>query len=380
MTHTPCYLDYAATTPIKPDVVNAVTQAMGTHGNASSVHGFGRDARNKVEVARSYLAARYNVKSAQVIFTSGATEANNTALHAFKHHPMIVSAIEHPSVMQPALGFTQPRIMNVGSDGVVNINHLEELLKESPQALVSIMLVNNETGVIQPVKEVVALARNYGAVVHCDASQGAGRIPVDVRDLGVDMLSLSAHKLGGPQGVGALIVAEHVTLEPFITGGSQEARRRGGTENVAGIVGFGEAVRGLDADLAMAGEWGMWRDTFETMIRNHVPDAMVWGGNAPRVCALSCITMPGVRHDTQLMAFDLGGFSVSSGAACSSGTVRSSPVLKAMGVDETRAASAIRVSFGWGTRPQELENLAQCWLELYQRRGNIIAAQDRVYG
>lgn len=374
MNATPFYLDYAATTPIKPEVVAAMVQAMEAHGNASSVHGFGRAARDNVEKARAQLSARYNAKPAQIIFTSGATEANNTALRSFKARPMIVSAIEHPSVMQTAITQASPQIINVTADGVINLNHLSDLLKANPQALVSIMLVNNETGVIQPVKEAVALAKQYGAVVHCDAVQGAGRMAVDFKDLGVDMLSLSAHKLGGPQGVGALIVADNIKLEPFMTGGSQEARRRGGTENVAGIAGFGRAVSLLDADIAKQGEWAAWCDAFEAKISAEVPEAMVFGTVSKRVAAISCIAMPGVRNDTQLIAFDLGGFAVSSGAACSSGKVQPSPVLKAMGVDEVMATSAIRVSFGWGTTSLELEKLAQNWLELYQRCSKTKAA------
>lgn len=374
MSQTPFYLDYAATTPIKPEVVKAVAQAMEAHGNASSVHGFGRAAREKIEKARTQLGARYNAKPTQIVFTSGATEANNTALQAFAQRPMIVSAIEHPSVMQTALTLAQPNIVKVTGDGIINLNHLEELLKANPQAFISIMLVNNETGVIQPVKEAARLAKQYGAVVHCDAVQGAGRIVVDFKDLGVDMLSLSAHKLGGPQGVGALIVAEPVKLEPLILGGSQESRRRGGTENVAGIVGFGHAVELIDADLEQAGEWVKWRGMFEMLITGRVPQAKVFGADAPRVASISCITMPGVRNDTQLMAFDLAGLAVSSGSACSSGKVQPSPVLKAMGADEAEATSAIRVSFGWGTSIAELEKLAEAWLNLYQRSSKTKAA------
>ena len=374
MNATPFYLDYAATTPIKPEVIDAVSLVMKTHGNASSVHGFGRTAREYVENARRQLSARYHAKPSQIVFTSGATEANNTALQAFKQRPMIISAIEHPAVTQTALAIGQPIILKVSSDGVINLNHLEELLKANPQAFVSVMLVNNETGVIQPVKEATTLAKQYGAVVHCDAVQGAGRMAVDFKDLGVDMLSLSAHKLGGPQGVGALIVADNIKLEPFMMGGSQEARRRGGTENVAGIVGFGHAVSLLDADFAVTAQWEAWREGFEAKIRAAAPTAIIVGAKSLRVCAISCITMPGVRNDTQLMAFDLAGLAVSSGAACSSGKVQPSPVLKAMGINEADATSAIRVSSGWGTEPQELEKLAQSWIELYQRCSKTIAA------
>lgn len=376
MSNTPIYLDYAATTPVKPEVIKAMTQALESHGNASSVHGFGREARHKVEGARAVIAKRYNVKPSQLTFTSGATEANNMALYSFNGHgfagrPNIISAIEHPSVMQTA---TAPHIVRVNADGVIDLNHLQAVLKANPQSFVSVMLVNNETGVIQPVKEAAALAKQYGAIMHCDAVQGAGRMTVDFKDLGVDMLSLSAHKLGGPQGVGALICSEGVKLSPFMTGGSQESRKRAGTENVAGIVGFGRAVELIDVDLEHTGEWVKWRGMFEMLITQRVPQAKVFGADAPRVAAISCITMPGVRNDTQLMAFDLAGLAVSSGSACSSGKVQPSPVLKAMGADEAEATSAIRISFGWGTSIAELEKLAESWLNLYQRSNKTRAA------
>lgn len=371
MSTEPVYLDYAATTPVKPEVIKAMTQALESHGNASSVHGFGREARHKVEGARAVIAKRYNVKPSQVTFTSGATEANNMALHGFAGRPNIISAIEHPSVMQTA---TAPHIVRVNADGVIDLNHLEDVLKANPQSIVSVMLVNNETGVIQPVKEAAALAKQYGAIMHCDAVQGAGRMAVDFKDLGVDMMSISAHKLGGPQGIGALICGEAIKLAPFITGGSQEARKRAGTENVAGIVGFGRAVELIDADLEQTSEWVKWRGMFEMLITQRVPQAKVFGADAPRVAAISCITMPGVRNDTQLMAFDLAGLAVSSGSACSSGKVQPSPVLKAMGADEGEATSAIRISFGWGTSIAELEKLAESWLNLYQRSSKTRAA------
>lgn len=370
------YLDYAATTPVKPEVKAVVGEAMALHGNASSVHGFGRAAREQVEGARSILAARYKVKPAQVVFTSGATEANNTALQAFRNLPQLVSAIEHPSILQTALNVSDnPQLIRVDGSGVINLNHLEELLKAVNQpVLVSIMLVNNETGVIQPVAEAAALAKRYGAIFHCDAVQGAGRIQIDFTALGVDMLSLSAHKLGGPQGVGALLLRDGLSMPSFVHGGTQEMRRRAGTENVAGVAGFGKAVSLIDADLARQNEWAGWRSAFEQRIKAAVPEAIIFGVSSPRVAALSCIAMPNVRNDTQLMAFDLAGLAVSSGSACSSGKVQPSPVLKAMQFDEQTAMSAIRVSFGWASQAGELEKLAEKWIELYQRTAKTRAA------
>ncbi|NDE91246.1 MAG: cysteine desulfurase [Alphaproteobacteria bacterium] len=363
------YLDYAATAPVKPQVITVIADALACHGNASSVHGFGRSAREKVEHARHAIAKRYHVKPGQVVFTSGATEANNTVLNAYRNRPMIISGIEHASVRQTAQALGTPHVIAVDGNGLININHLEELLKANPQSVVSIMLVNNETGVMQPVREAAALAKKYGAVVHCDATQGAGRMVVDFKGLGVDMMSLSAHKLGGPQGVGALIIADGHKLSPLIFGGSQESRMRAGTENVAGIAGFGRAVELIDEDLAKTELWASWRDAFEARLKAAVQEVTVFGANAARVAAISLVAMPGVRNDTQLMAFDLAGFAVSSGSACSSGKVTVSPVLQAMGMGDELTLSSIRVSFGWGTSAGELENLAQSWIQLYQRSG-----------
>lgn len=359
------YLDYSASAPLKAAAGKAMLEAMEEAGNASSVHQFGRKQRQIVDASRATLAHQVGVKPEQVVFTGSATEANNMAISGLNGHRLIVSAIEHPSILQAAANAS---LIRTGADGLINLNHLEELLKVSDApTLVSVMLVNNETGVIQPVEEVVKLARTYGALVHCDGVQALGRLPLNFKTLGVDMLSLSAHKIGGPQGVGALILREKLSIEALIKGGGQEMRRRAGTENVAGIAGFAAAMETIAEDLAKADEWAGWRDAMEGTIRTQAPEAVVIGQNAPRVSSISAIAMPGVKSETQLMAFDLAGYAVSAGSACSSGKVQASPVLKTMGLSDEIATGTIRISFGWGSVSQELTGFARSWLAFYEK-------------
>jgi cysteine desulfurase len=274
---------------------------------------------------------------------------------------LLVSGVEHDSVLRAAAG---TETITVDRHGVVELAALEGLLTTSSEpALVSVMLANNETGVIQPITEVVRLARAAGALVHCDAVQAAGKMPIDLHGLGVDYLSVSAHKLGGPPGVGALAVRSGVPFVGDRRGGGQESNRRAGTENVAGIVGFGAAAVEARAGLAMEG----LRDRLEVALRAIAPDAAIHGAGAPRLCNTVCVSMPGVRADTQVMAFDLAGIGVSAGAACSSGKVQRSTVLAAMGVDPAEAKAAIRVSLGWNSVQDDIERLIEAWQELYIR-------------
>ncbi len=351
----PVYLDYAASAPLKAGVKAAMVSAMDRFGNASSVHAFGRQQRAKTDAARAMIAQTLNVKDSQIVFTGGATEANNMALHSQPDRRIITSAIEHPSVLQA--GGEQ---VGVDANGTINLNHLESLLKASP-ALVSLMLVNNETGVIQPIAEAAKLVHAAGGLLHVDAVQAFGKLPVDFQALEADMLSLSAHKIGGPQGVGALVVRDKLAMEPFMRGGGQEQRRRAGTENVVGICGLAAAFESLGEDLARAPEWAGWRDAMEQTMLKAAPDVTIFGQKSKRVATISCIAMPGMKNETQLMAFDLAGYAVSSGSACSSGKVQASHVLKAMNVPEQIAMNAIRTSFGPGTVSQDLTGFAQVW-------------------
>ncbi len=361
------YLDYNATAPVRPAAAAAVAEALALTGNASSVHGFGRRVRARIEEAREAVAQLVGARPEQVVFTSGGTEANNQALARAAGGRTLVSAGEHDSILQAAPEAAQ---VPLDLEGTIDLTALGDLLAAPPApALVSIMLANNETGVIQPVAEAARMARAAGAVVHCDAVQAAGKVPLDFGDLGVDLMSLSAHKLGGPQGVGALVVAEESGLAPLLRGGGQERRRRPGTENVIGIAGFGAAAREAARDLAAFAGLARWRDRLEEGVRALAPAARLFGAGAPRLANTACFALPGLRAETQIMALDLAGVAVSAGAACSSGKVQPSHVLRAMGADEETADCAIRVSLGWASEAADVEAFLEAWGALLRRTG-----------
>ncbi len=364
----PGYLDYNATAPMRPQVRAAMMEATEVVGNPSSVHRFGRTCRRMLETAREDVAGLIGCTPGDVVFTSGGTEANCLALMGLPGGDRLVSAIEHESVLAAAEGADR---IPVTSSGLVDLSWLERRLAAdlTAPALVSIMLVNNETGVIQPVAEAAALARRAGALVHCDAVQAAGRIDIDMMALGVDLLSLSSHKLGGPQGVGCLVVRPTLPLRPMMVGGGQELRRRAGTENLAGVVGFGVAAQlaAAERNLASAVRLGDLRDRLEQGVQALTPLVQVVGAHAPRVANTSCFALPGLSSETQIMALDLAGIGVSAGAACSSGKVTPSHVLTAMGYDATSAKSAIRVSLGWASTDDDVLRFLDAWSALIRR-------------
>ncbi len=372
MTLAPVYLDHNATTPLKPAVVAAVTAALGCVGNPSSVHRFGRCARRQVEDAREAVAALVGAAPAQVIFTASATEANNLALRGLMpHRRVLMSATEHDSVVGAV---EEAERVPVGDSGVIDLAALERALaRDTRPALVAVMLANNETGVIQPIAKVARIAHAHGALLLCDAAQAAGKIAVDKAELGCDLLTLSAHKLGGPQGAAALVVADHVMLTPLTRGGGQERGRRAGTENVAAIAGFGVAARLAAEDLPRMAALARLRDRLEATLRSVAP-VQVFGADAPRLPNTSCVTMPQVGAESQIMALDLAGVAVSAGAACSSGKVRASRVLTAMGVAPAVAGTAIRVSLGWPTAEADVERFIEVWTGLWSRLGAVRAA------
>jgi cysteine desulfurase len=359
----PAYLDHNATSPLRPAALDAMVEALRAGGNPSAVHSSGRKARSVVEAARRQVGALVGCLPGEVVFTSGGTEANNLALRGSGRRRVLVSAVEHDSVLKAS---PDAEIIPVDGEGVIDLQALEQTLSLSDEpALVSVMLANNETGVIQPIGEVLRLARRFGALVHCDAVQAAGKLGFDIHGLGVDYLSLSAHKVGGPTGVGALIVSGGAPLATDRHGGSQEANRRAGTENVAGIAGFGAAAEAAQSGLSVA----PLRNRLEAALRHLAPSARVFGAGAPRLDNTSCISMPGVKAETQVVALDLAGVCVSAGAACSSGKVQRSSVLDAMGVEPAEAASAIRVSLGWNSESGDIDRLIAAWRDLYIRAG-----------
>jgi cysteine desulfurase len=353
------YLDHNATSPLRQAARTAMHAALELHGNASSIHGEGRAARASLDASREALARALGVLAPMVVFTSGGSEANNLALKGAPAARVIVSAVEHPSVIEAAKASGKPvEILPVDGEGIIDLAALDRLLQSGPTALVAVMLANNETGVVQPLREVSALARKHGALVHCDAVQAFGKIAVNVGLLGVDTLSVSAHKLGGPVGAGALIIRDGLALEALIQGGGQELRRRAGTENVAAIAGFAAAAQEKRLEIRHL------RDELEKRLEGVV----VFGLAAERLPNTSCFALPGLSAETALMALDLAGIAVSSGSACSSGKVAKSHVLAAMGVAPDLAGNAIRVSLGWNTQAQDIEQFIAAWSRLAARR------------
>ncbi len=360
---TPVYLDWNASAPLAEPARAAMAHAFGIAGNPSSVHAAGRAARKLVEDARTAIAQAAGAPDARVVFTGSGTEANALALNGFAPAECLVSAIEHDCVWTTLSGAA---VIPVTRAGTVDLTALERLIAERRPKLVAVMLANNETGAIQPVAEIARLARAGGARVHCDAVQAFGRMPVDFAGLGVDTMALSAHKIGGPQGVGALVARKGAVLAPIFAGG-QEQGLRAGTHNVAGIAGFGAAAR------TMAPMAPLLRDGLESRLREAYVGCTIHAADAPRLPNTSCIGLPGVPAETQVMALDLAGFAVSAGAACSSGKVKASRTLAAMGAG-TGAGEAIRVSLGPATTQDEIDAFARAWIALARRLAPVPAA------
>lgn len=359
------YFDHNATTPVRAEVADAMAGALVLGGNASSVHGAGRQARQLVEEAREIIAELVGASPAQIVFTSGGTEANNLVLRGTECDHILVSAVEHNSVLDAADNI---EIVPVDGNGVIDLTALTSRLSEiDGQVLISVMLANNETGVIEPIAEIVRIAKEHGALVHTDAIQALGKVNVDWGDLGVDFISLSAHKIGGPQGVGAIVINEEIPLKPILRGGGQERSRRAGTENVPGIVGFGAAAKLIAGELDQISKTQDLRDRMEASIKAKCSDAVIFGESIDRLPNTSCVSMPGVTSETQVMKFDLEDYMVSAGSACSSGKVQASHVLKAMGVDEETASTAIRISLGFGNNSNDVDAFVSQWEKIYAR-------------
>jgi cysteine desulfurase len=370
------YFDWNATTPLRPEAVSALQSALSLGGNPSSVHAEGRAARRVVEQAREQVAALVAARSADVFFTSSGTEANMLALTPAietrnERQPrgkLLMSAVEHSSVRAGGR-FPREAIADlpVDADGRVDLGALKDAVRQASRPLVSIMLANNETGVLQPVAEAAAIVHEAGGILHVDAVQAAGRIPVDIGALGADFVTLSAHKIGGAKGVGALIRRSedfHIA-DPVIRGGGQERGIRAGTENVAGIVAFGAAAvaarEGLGAE---ADRMRALRDTLEAGLKAIAPQAVVFGSGVDRLPNTTLFAVEGLKAETAVIAFDLEGIAVSSGAACSSGKVQPSHVLAAMGVSPPLLRGAVRVSLGWTTAESDVERFLAAWRKL----------------
>lgn len=361
------YMDANATTPPCASAQAAMEAALRTLGNPSSVHGFGRAARALVDRARIRVARLVGAKAEDIVFVAGGTEANNLALASRGGRPLIVSGVEHDSVLKPAQ-MAGARVLRVQRSGEVDLADLAAALREAGRpALVSIMLANNETGVIQPVRQAADLVHAAGGVLHCDASQAPGRIAVDMSDLGADLLSLSAHKMGGLLGAGALVAGSDIAIQPLLVGGGQEKFRRAGTENVPAIAAFGAA-----AEEARMGEYATrlarLRDRLEAGLAELGDGVEILGTGARRLPNTTCVAFAGKSSETLVMALDLAGYAVSAGSACSSGKVRPSPVALAMGYGEEVARSAIRVSLGWWNSEAGIDGLVARLADLVGRK------------
>ena len=367
------YLDWNATTPLRPEARAAMVAAYDLVGNPSSVHAEGREARRLIEDARASLAAAVGALPRNVIFTSAGTEANALALSPGLRGPvggpverLLVSAVEHASVLAggrfPSAAIEQIRVTR---SGVVDLEHLKALLEDGPPALVSIMAANNETGALQPITEAARIVHEAGGLLHVDAIQALGKIPFDIKAVGANLASFSAHKIGGPKGVGALVVAEGTAgLEPLLRGGGQEQNRRAGTENVAGLAGFGAAVKtALQALPEDAERMASLRDRLENGIRG-IAGATVFSDDVGRLPNTVLFTAPGLKAETAVIGFDLEGVAASSGSACSSGKVQPSHVLSAMGFDPTVAQGAVRLSLGWSTEADDINRALEAWKRL----------------
>ncbi|MCQ8241764.1 cysteine desulfurase family protein [Rhizosaccharibacter radicis] len=351
------YLDANASEPLRAEAREAVLAALELPGNPASVHGAGRRARDLLEGARERIAGAVGVEPAGVVLCSGGTEANVLALRALSapsdgpRRRVLAGSTEHAAVLEAG---PAPRVLPVDRDGVIRLDALERALADDGEepALVCLMLANNETGVIHPVAEAAAICRRHGALLHVDAVQAVGRIPVTLDALGADSLALSGHKIGGPKGAGALALRTVRRLDPLLAGGGQERGRRGGTPALPAVAGLAAALDAAGAALADRETLAGWRDRIEAAAREC--GAVVAGEGAPRLDNTSCLALPGRRADGQLIALDLAGFCVSAGAACSSGKVARSHVLDAMGLEEL-AEQSVRVSLPWSATQAGVE-------------------------
>jgi len=356
------YLDWNATAPLRPEARAAMIAALEA-ANASSVHAEGRAARALIEKARADVAALVGASPKDVTFTSGATEANMLALQPTLGDRLLVSAVEHPSVRSGGR-FAADCVeeLPVDGDGIVDVAALARALDRAKRPLVSVMLANNETGVIQPIRPIADIVHAAGGLLHVDAVQAPGRIECRIEELGADLMTISSHKLGGPQGAGALIRRGDLRLEPLIKGGGQERGLRAGTENVPAIAAFGAACAA--STLADAPRMAVLRERLEAAILAATPDAVIFGAKVARLPNTTLFAVPGLKAETAIIAFDLAGVALSSGSACSSGKVAASHVLAAMGVAHTLARGAVRVSLGRDTSESELERFLGTWKKL----------------
>ena len=362
------FFDYNSTMPILPSVKQVMMQAINIIGNPSSVHCFGRDIRKKIELSRRMIAQQLKInRTDEIVFNSGATEGNNTIIKTFVHQNanIFISSIEHKCIMESAPNAIK---IPVTQDGVIDLNQLQILLSKTPNTkptLISVMLANNETGTIQPIKEIIKIAKQYNAFVHCDIAQALGKIEFDLQLYPVDYFTASSHKIGGPPGCGILYIKLHSPCYPLINGGGQEKNMRSGTLNTIGIIGFTEAIKCINVN-----QWqkcNSFISTIENEIMQFCSKANIWGKQTSRLPNTSSIHMPNVNNTTQLISFEIEGFAISAGSACASGTTSSSHVLTAMKIHDKSIQESIRVSISPMNTIQEVTMFIQAWKNVYKR-------------
>lgn len=360
------YLDYNATAPLRPEAAEAIASMFEMPSNPSSVHLHGRDARARLEIARTQVASLAGARPQDVIFTSGGTESNNMVLAGYQH--IITSAVEHDAVLAAC---PDAYHLPVDRNGVVKLDQIEAVLAsldqtERSRTLVSVMAANNETGVIQPIAEIARLCASHDVHIHSDMVQMAGKLPINLMEIGLDYITLSAHKIGGPSGVGAVVTAPSRRPAALLKGGGQEQGRRSGTENMLGIIGFGAAAETACGQLEDAQRLADWHRMAETNITDACPEIEVIGGEVSRLANTSAFYLPAISSEMAVMGLDLRGLSISAGSACSSGKMKPSHVIEAMGMAE-KAGHVIRVSSGWKTQKSDLMMLADQLIHLYKQ-------------
>ena len=380
------YLDHNATAPVRPEVRTAVAEALsGEYGNPSSIHRPGHRAKILLESARASVAHLLGARPHEILFTSGGTEANNlallgTAAKCRDRSHVIVSRIEHSSVLEPARSLEQkgPRVTWIppSPEGRVDPDQVLNAVT-SDTLLVSLMHSSNELGTLQPVEEVACGLSGRGVLLHTDAIQSAGKVPLDVRRMGVDLLSLSAHKIGGPQGVGCLWIREGVVLAPLLLGGAQETHRRAGTEPLALIAGFGAAATLADAELPCVSAVRELRDWLEEELGRRFENVRFHGRGAARIPNTLSVAFPGAGGEELVMALDLEGVAVSTGSACAAGTIRPSHVLEAIGCSREEAHGTLRISLGRGNSRAELEDFLDTLAHILARSRSVMATARR---
>jgi len=372
------YLDYNATSPTLASAARVMMQLLRDPANASSTHFHGRKAKGILENARDIIADKLGIKTGRdafdICFCSSGTEANNLLLHNFIDRNIVLTSIEHLSILEPSALNSQRIIVEVDADGLINLESFEEIARslEKP-SLISVIYANNETGIIQDLKTICGIAHKYNHLVHSDLVQAFGKISCNIAELGLDFATISSHKIGGPLGAAALIHRSNFVIKSQIVGGGQEKGRRAGTENLPAIAGFAEAAKEIDTRITKLESIKNTRDFLESQIKEICPNAIIFSSDKQRLPNTSMISMLGVDIQTQLIYFDINGISISSGAACSSGKVVASHVVRAMGYSELEAKSAIRVSLGPETQIEEIQKFISIWKNLWEKNNKKVA-------